>query len=179
MKKDSTTRIERRLAKKKFKKENKTMLKTNKCWDELEMLHASTVGLLFSTQNITPLLRNGELISKMDSKEALRISQVISKDLIYFKEKLESVYNKHKDKKGGSENPDVLFQCIMIGQEYIEISDSFNRIVTPNIDRLLAMAAEVAGLTVDPIAGQPVEEAAVEAIEDAVIVEPAAEIKDE
>lgn len=165
MKKDSTTRIERRLAKKKFKKENKNMLKRNKCWDELEMLHAATVGLLYSTKNITPLLRSEEIMSKIDSKEAVKISQVIANDLTHYKEKIEVIHNKHKNKTGGSDDPDVLMECIMIGQEYMELSDSFQRVVSPNIDRLLEMAASVADAdskTNSEVIETPIEEKPVE-----------------
>lgn len=144
MKKSSQARIERRLAKKKFKKENKTMLENNKCWDELEMLHAGVVGLFYSTKNITPLLRNEEIMKRIDAKEAMKISQIIANDLIYYKTRCEAIHNKHSGKSGGSDDPDVIFETIMIGQEYMELSESFQMVVTPNIDRILQMAAAVA-----------------------------------
>lgn len=144
MKKSSRARIERRLAKKKFKKENSNMLNNNKCWDELEMLHAGVVGLLYSTKNITPLLRNEEIMKRIDSKEAMKISQIIANDLIHYKDRCDAIHNKHAGKSGGSDNPDVIFETIMIGQEYMDLTESFQMVVTPNIDRILAMASAVA-----------------------------------
>lgn len=146
MKTPSKARIERRLAKKKFKKENGNMLKHNKCWDELEMLHAASAGLLYSTNNITPILRNEEILSKVDASEMVSISKVIANDLSLYKTKLENIYAKHSGKVGGSDDPDDILTTIMIGQEYIELSDSFQNIVSPNIDKILAMAAKVADI---------------------------------
>lgn len=144
MKKCSQVRIKRRLAKKKFKKENRTMLKTNKCWDELEMLHATTAGLFFSTKNITPILRNDALVEKMGKVEVARIASVINSDLGHYKNELEKIHQRHAGKMGGSDDPDTLFETVMIGQKYSELVDSFNLVVTPNLDRLLNMAAQAA-----------------------------------
>lgn len=143
MKKCSPARINRRLQKKEFIKENKTMLKTNKCWDELHMLHAGTVALLFSTKNITPLLRNEEAMAKLNRDEINQIVSLITKDLEHYKNRIDAIYLKHQKKSGGSDDPNILFECIGYSQEYIAISESFNMIVAPNIDRILTMFEEV------------------------------------
>ena len=44
------------------------------------------------------------------------------------------------------DDPDDILTTIMIGQEYIELSDSFQNIVSPNIDKILAMAAKAADI---------------------------------
>lgn len=143
MKKSSVARTDRRLKKKAFIKENQTMLKTNKCWDELHLLHAGTVALLFSTKNITPLLRDEKALAKVNKEEVLQLANLIARDLELYKNKIDAIYAKHSKRTGGSDDPDTLFECIDISQEYMALTDSFSMVVAPNIDRILNIFEEI------------------------------------
>lgn len=143
MKKCSDARIKRRLEKKKLRKEtNNNLLTNNKCWDELEMMAGAVVGALFTTKEITPILRNEELVDKMGREEVTTLSRVIANDINSLKNRVMETHEKHKDKTGGSSNIDEIMESLLIGDEYREITEAYSNVVLPNITRILDMAKE-------------------------------------
>lgn len=143
MKKCSDARIKRRLEKKKMKKEtSNNLLNNNKCWDELEMMAGAVVGALFTTKEITPILKNEELVNKMGRDEVTTLSRVIANDINSLKNRVMETYEKHKDKTGGSSNIDEIMESLLIGDEYREITEAYSNVVLPNITRILNMAKD-------------------------------------
>lgn len=144
MKTTSVARNQRRMKKKQIKKEQTNILKTNKCWDELELLHGATVGLFFSTKEIVPILKDEKLMSLMEDRQDIEnTAECIAKDISSLKDNLIAINAKHRGKTGGTRNEDQLLEAAMIGQEYIDVAETFNSIVTPNIMKI-AECAQVA-----------------------------------
>lgn len=129
------------------------------CWDELHGLYANSVDLMASIYPITEALRDRAAVARCRSQsELLRDAQILARDQEEYRARLSSIYATHKDRHGGTDDPNELMQALHIGEQYSHWMSSFEAVVLPTVRSLR-----------DNLLGRPA--AGDEDIEDAVIVE--------
>lgn len=118
----------------------------NKCWDELQALHASIVqqmgianlhlGQAFARTELIPFLQN--------KNEVTTVLRGHVSDLRKFEEELNNIYINHKDLTGGMKDQDDLFKAFNIGEAYSQFQTRYSCNIMPNATFLIDSIGQAA-----------------------------------
>jgi len=113
-------------------KGEKEALKNNTCWDDLNGIYTGVVQMLATHASISQLANNKELIGAIVNKTAL-IENIrsLANDLREMHNRLNGIYSLHKDKTGGSNDPDVVFSTITIAEQYNKLMEDHEGVIAP------------------------------------------------
>lgn len=113
-------------------------LQDNKCWDELNRIYESARVMLYQHTSIHALASNQQLQRCLENPSSTANSiKILSKDLMSLNEQLCAIYAKHQGKTGGSQDPDEVWQSIIIGQEYAQLMETHTTVVQPTAFKIL------------------------------------------
>lgn len=112
-------------------------------WDDVNRIHLECHGLSLLPIQALPLMRDPIKVERIKDKSELeRCSTVLNKDVLSYKERLNAIHSKHAGKTGDALNTDELMECISIGEEYQEWLTSYQLVVLPVLNTILAMFEE-------------------------------------
>lgn len=113
-------------------------LEDNRCWDELNKIYDSARVMLFQHTSIHALASNQQLQACLDNPSSTANSiKILAKDLQELNQQLCNIYTKHQGKVGGSQDPDEVWQSIVIGQEYAQLMETHTSVVQPTAFKIL------------------------------------------
>jgi hypothetical protein len=128
MTRKSTARLERDARKESAEEQ----LKNNNCWDELNGIYTSMLGLLAKHASLSQLASDKELIAAIDDKSTLVTNlKILANDLRTLNSELKQIHDQHGDKTGGSTDPDVVFTTINIFEQYNLFMERHQAVVMP------------------------------------------------
>lgn len=120
----------------------------DEAWDDLHRLYLECRALSVQPSQVTPLLKDQELLSKLDdAKELVNKARVLSKDVTEHNNRLQLIHNKHADRSGGSQSNDELMQVLAIGEEYREWMEGFQIVVMPTVVEIMQQFEAVTTVT--------------------------------
>ena len=130
MTKKSTGRLQRDAA--------KAQLVNNMCWDELNRIWEGARVMLYQHTVISTLASNQPLLSCLENHTSTANSiRVLGNDLKSMNAQLSAIRAKHEGKVGGSQDPDEVWNSIMIGQEYAQLMETHTSVVQPTAMKIL------------------------------------------
>lgn len=113
-------------------------LEGNSCWDDLESIRQQCAGLLGQHSSIAGILRNKDLMAfVLDIPLLTERARLLQRDLVALNEDLQSLWALHKDKTGGTDDPDVLMYCIQIYEQYNLFMERHEGTVMPTVAAIL------------------------------------------
>lgn len=113
-------------------------LKDNRCWDELNRIYESARVMLYQHACIHQLASNQQLLACLENPSSTANSiKILASDLKSLNEQLLSIKSKHAGKVGGSQNPDEVWNSIVIGQEYAQLMETHTSVVQPTAFKIL------------------------------------------
>lgn len=116
----------------------KEKLSDNKCWDELNQIYESAKTMLYQHTIIHTLAQNKELLALLENPSSTSNSiRILSRDLLDLNNQLKQLAEQHQGKSGGSQNPDEVWQSIVIGQGYAELMNTHTAVVQPTAFKIL------------------------------------------
>lgn len=116
----------------------KEQLKDNRCWDELNQIFDDARVMLYQHTVIGTLAGNSQLQSCLENPSSTANSiRILGNDLKSLNEQLTSIRSKHAGKTGGSQNPDEVWNSILIGQEYAQLMETHSSVVQPTALKIL------------------------------------------
>lgn len=133
-----TKKSSARLARDAQKKHAKETAKLNNCWDDLNGIYQSCVGLMQSHSGISVCASNPEIIMAVEDKETL-VSNInmLSNDLVKLNEELAELHKLHMDKSGGTEDPNEVMHSIGIFEQYNLFMERHDAVVMPTVTYIL------------------------------------------
>lgn len=112
-------------------------------WDDLDNLYLNCRAQSVLPAQVMPLLKDPAKLSLVkDTAELTNQARVLSKDVVLYNERLESIHSKHKDRRGSSASPDELMEIISLGEEYQTWLHSYSTVVLPTVNNILVIFAE-------------------------------------
>jgi hypothetical protein len=123
------------------------VLKSSTGWEVLNQMHRGCAQKLLHTQGFTlPVINQLDALKKeLDDPEAFtRCFQTLLGDIKQYKERLDELLSKHKDRSGTPEEKDwpVLFS---ISMEYSNLDNHFETVIAPLILSLIEVIREQHG----------------------------------
>lgn len=112
----------------------KKQLEHNTCWDDLnEIYQASVVGLA-SHLALAQEAGNTELLVEIADKATfIRNVNLLSADLVTLSSELAKLRELHGDKRGGSQDPDVVMYSIQVAEQYNLWKTKHETVVMPTV----------------------------------------------
>lgn len=103
-------------------------------WNDIDSLHNTAYSLLGSASNVIPLLKDVELVAKVQDRESLlQHAEQLSVKMPDYRHALDTIAAKHAGRSGVIETADEHFECLAIGQEYVEWNERFLEDVMPHV----------------------------------------------
>lgn len=113
-------------------------LKENACWDDLEQIRQQCLGMIQKHTYIAGFLRDRELMAHVEDIPLLtERARLLQRDLVSLGEDLEKLYDLHRGKTGGAEDPDVLMHSIHIHEQYSLFMERHEGVVMPTVGAIL------------------------------------------
>lgn len=109
--------------------------------DELSSLHAACMSMLQNTARFAQLLTNKELVDAGDMEQIRDSSTILSNDMLRFRNQLDKI-QASTPKKINPNNPTDVMAGLNVGAEYNNWQETYNRAMTPTIDRLSRLLEE-------------------------------------
>lgn len=132
------------LAKKGFKR-----AKNDRAWDWVYDVSSNVRNYMSAPAVLMPMLRDDRLIAAVQAQNNTgRLADLITRltnDSTLFVGRYQTTKDKHAARRGNSVDPDDLMKSIMIGQEYMRFMSSYESIIMPTIQEILAIM-DTAGL---------------------------------
>lgn len=114
------------------------MKKNNRCWDDLNAICGDVKVLLYQHTTISSLASNMQLMSFLKDPSSTASSiKILARDLDLMNKRFQEIKSKHEGKTGGSLDPDVAIECIMINQEYAQLIEEHYAVIQPNVLKIL------------------------------------------
>lgn len=111
-------------------------------WDDLFRIHQECCAVSTSPAVVLPLLRDPERLARVkDTKLLNDKARVLANDAKAYSERLSSILDKHRDRRGGSIDPSDYMTAISIGEEYSNWLQSYQVVVLPMVNEISAMFA--------------------------------------
>ena len=108
------------------------------CWSELDTGLEACRARFQVLPMIQPLLANEQVTAALpQSAEVLERAEIIRRDIATYETKLQRIAARHQGREGVCSTPDQLMEMLSIGEEYEQLSSSFDSIVQPNLDFIL------------------------------------------
>lgn len=102
------------------------------CWDECEEFYQKCASVLRAHLELVRVLNNPELLAYVTDHPGLRANmRIMGTDLPVISRELADLHNLHKDKKGGSSNPDEVMHSIDIFQQYMLWVQKHEAVIMP------------------------------------------------
>jgi len=116
-----------------------TVLKSDKGWEVLRQMYHESAKKLLSTQGFTyPVLANMDTLKeKLSDPEGFQKSmQTLIGDLQDYKQQIDAIYAKHKDKSGKPTEAEwpILFA---LSQDYTNLMHHFDTVISPLVFSLV------------------------------------------
>lgn len=110
----------------------------NTCWDDLMAVYREAAAMLFEHTNVSRLLADKELISFIGDKETFNLNvKQFAADLGQINKELNEILVQHQDKKGGSEDPDVVLSSFAIYEQYKLWMTRHDGVIKPTVLHIL------------------------------------------
>ena len=109
-------------------------------WDDLHQLYVECKSISVNPARIFPFLKNENLINSLsDEDKQFLISNLskLSEEIKEHHERLEGIYEKHKNWTGSTQTPDELMICLNIGEYYQQWLMSYQVLIMPVVQRIL------------------------------------------
>ena len=120
-------------------KKNGNILKNNACWDELEGMYNSMCHLLVSHSALSELAKNEVLNSYVVDKDMLSTNlNILSNDLTKMNDDLTQLHNMHAGRTGGTKDPNILMDTIVIFEKYNLFMEMHDAVVMPTAYQLIS-----------------------------------------
>lgn len=120
------------------------LLRNNKCWDELNVLHFQLACLLRTHAAHSVAVRTKELMERIPNKDSFAtLMKSLLKVVQYFGTKLQDIHNTHSNRKGGAKNHDDILESMQIYGKYTELTAEHEDLLMP-ISTLLSKLTSVA-----------------------------------
>ena len=110
----------------------------NTCWNDLNLIYSQCSELMSRHSYISQLSQNQALWPFLTDAAAVTSNlNILTRDLNDLTGRLSAINGKHYGKTGGSEDPNVIMNCIQIYEEYTEFMNTHESVVMPTIAALL------------------------------------------
>jgi hypothetical protein len=107
-------------------------LKDNSCFNDLNDMYHSMVLLLSKHAHLNEFAANKELIAAVADKITLVANiRMLARDLTTLNADLSAIHELHKDKTGGSRDPDEIISTINIFEQYNLFMERHNAVIMP------------------------------------------------
>jgi len=112
------------------------------CWDDLNNIYRQCQVLLATHLNIAQYVNQKDvLVEVADIEMFLRNMNMLTKDLESLSSQLTTIHDLHKDKVGGTEDPDVLIHTIDIGGKYSDFMYNYQQSTEPVVNHIMEQFA--------------------------------------
>lgn len=138
MTRKSSARVARDMAAKQAEDQNKMEkkiandLKGNTCWDDLNNMYSSMIQLLGQHTHLYQFAADKDIIAAVDDKTTLANNiRILANDLKVLNTELTAIHESHKDKVGGSTDPDEVIGTIQIFEQYNLFMERHEAVIMP------------------------------------------------
>lgn len=113
-------------------------------WSDLHNIYMECRALTTQPAALIPFLRNKELSDKIKDQTKLhQTATVLTSDATDYNNRLQAIYDGHKHRTGTTTTPDDLMECLAVADKYTDWMMSYQTVVLPHVETLLAMYEEV------------------------------------
>lgn len=131
-------------ARKNKKRTKQNNFENNTLWDDLNKLYLECIAVTTTPARVLPLVKNKELLEKIENVKDLKESlTILTKDVVSYSEKLNSIKAKHEGKTGKVVNEDDILFSYSLVSEYQKWLESYQIVVLPNAFKILNMFDEI------------------------------------
>lgn len=109
------------------------------CWDDLHRLNLECRTAFSVVDPVVAIIRNNELVERLgDNASRLRgMANTLLRDVKIYQQSLEDIAAKHHGRIGGDLDGTLLFESLVIGEEYQQWLASFNSVVVAGVHDVL------------------------------------------
>lgn len=115
------------------------------CWDDLHRLNLECRTAFSVIDPVVAIIRNTELVERLgDNATRLRgMANTLLRDVKIYQLSLDDIGAKHHGRSGGDLDGTLLFESLIIGEEYQQWLASFNTVVVAGVHDVLDLVDKV------------------------------------
>jgi hypothetical protein len=123
--------------------------KNDRAWDWVRDISNNVRNYISAPAVIIPMLRDERLIAKAHEQgntgRLADLVQRLTQDAQTYLHRFEAIKAKHSQRQGNSYDPDDLMKSIIVGQDYMSYMSSYESVIMPTLQEILAVM-DLAGL---------------------------------
>jgi|DEB19_MinimDraft_2_1074335.scaffolds.fasta_scaffold14054_3 hypothetical protein len=115
------------------------------CWDDLHRLNLECRGAFSVVDPVVAIIRNADLVTRLgENATRLRgMANTLLRDVKIYQLSLDDIAAKHHGRTGGDLDGTLLFESLVIGEEYQQWLASFNTVVVAGVHDVLDLVDTV------------------------------------